>query len=94
MGQSGMAPSGSGNYARPGMGAIPNTPGASSNMPQGYAPGNSYGNSYRGGMGSAQMGYSSAPGGSPAGQRPADANERKGSKKRGLFGAILEWLAR
>jgi hypothetical protein len=60
-------------------------------MQQGYASGNSYGNSYQSGKGSSQVGY-----GMPSpGQRPTEAaNEHKSAKKRGLFGAILEWLAR
>jgi hypothetical protein len=99
--QAGMPPSGSANYAGPGMAAIPNTPGMAPNTPQGYTPGNSYGSSYQGGMSSSQMGnspsasmpYAANLAESPFGQRVDNtANEQKKAKKRGVFGAILEWL--
>jgi hypothetical protein len=101
MSQSGTPTSGSANYAGPNMGAIPNTPSLSSNAPQGYAPSNDYGSSYQGGMSSSQIGNPPSAGmpyGSNTatpGQRTAGAtNEQKNAKKRGLFGAILEWLTR
>ena len=93
--QSGM-PS-PGNYAGPGMGTIPNTPNIPPNMPQGYTPGNSYGRSYQSGTSgspsSAGMAYAPNSTASTPAQRAADAaNDQKKAKKRGLFGAILEWL--
>jgi hypothetical protein len=101
MSQSGMSSSGTANYAGPGMGAVPNTPNMSPNMPQGYTPGRSYGSDYHGGMSSSQMGnsppanmpYASNPVGYTYGQNAVGAdNEQKKTKKRGVFGAILEWL--
>jgi hypothetical protein len=83
------------------MGAIPNTPSMAPNTPQGYTPGTSYGSSYQGGMSSSQMGnspsasmpYAANVSESPYGQNADDAaNEQKKAKKRGIFGAILEWL--
>jgi hypothetical protein len=69
-------------------------------MPQGYAPSNSYGN-YQGGMSSSQSNVSSSVNPSyssnlanPEQGRAYAANEQKSTKKRGLFGAILEWLTR
>jgi hypothetical protein len=101
MNQSGMPSPTSVNYAGPGLGAGPNPPSLSSNVQQGYVPGNSYGSSSQGGMSSSQMGNPSSAGmpyGSSIatpGQRTAGpANEQKNAKKRGLFGAILEWLTR
>ena len=83
------------------MGATPNTPSMSPNTPQGYAPGNNYGSNYSGGLSSSQMGnspsanmpYASNSVGSTSGKNAALAdNEQKKAKKRGVFGAILEWL--
>jgi hypothetical protein len=98
MNQPGMPPSGSGNYAAPGMGMIQNTPGMPGNPQQGYAPSNNYGGNYQGGMSNSQMGnpssanmpYASNSGAPASGQNAA--NEQKNAKKRGLFGAIIEWL--
>ena len=98
--QAGIPASGSGIYMNSGMGAVPNTPGISSSLPQGYAPGNSYSGSYQSGMSSAQMGrppsahMSQAPSSGPGQRGAAPTNEQRNVKKRGLFGAILEWLTR
>ena len=83
------------------MGTTPNTPNIPPNMPQGYTPGNSYGRSYQSGTSGSQMGSPSSAGmayaphstGSTPAQKAADAaNDLKKAKKRGIFGAILEWL--
>jgi hypothetical protein len=97
--QWGASPSGSANYAGPGMGATPNPPSMSSNAPQGYTPDSSYGSSYQGGTSSSQMGnqpsasvpYTSNPA-APRQSMANAASEQKPTKKRGLFGAILDWL--
>jgi hypothetical protein len=105
MNQPGMPSSGSGSYMGSGvhMGAMPNTPGMTGNAQQGYNPTNNYGGNYQNGMNNSPMGnspsanasYTSNTGTSASGQRAADmADEQKNTKKRGLFGAILEWLTR
>ncbi len=97
--QPGVPPSGPTNYPGSGMGATPNPPSTSSNAPQGYAPDNNYGSSYQGGTSSSQMGHR-PPASVPYTSNPAAprqsmadaAGEQKNAKKRGLFGAILDWL--
>jgi hypothetical protein len=93
------SPSGPGSYGWSGVGAVPHTPSMAGGAVQGgYQPVLGYGNSYQEGMNNASIG-NVTPAPSPYGADSSlnaarSAKAQKQTKKRGLFGAIYEWLTR